>query len=119
MSDFLITNPDQENNFIKPSELAKKVESYWIDASISSDFENDPCLSWTIKILNRRLDCSFYKNSHLSMDGELNDCSKFAIWYRKQVPIESKLVMFDMGYNADIQLLYETSEQEIIQTFLS
>lgn len=119
MSDFLITNPDQENDFIQPSELAQKIESYWINASISSDIENDPCLSWSIKIHDRRLDCSYFKNSHLSMDGDLGDCSKFAIWYRKQIPMELKLVMFDMGYNADIQLLTETTEQEITQTFLS
>ena len=41
MSDFLITNPDQENDFIQPSELAQKIESYWINVSISSDIEND------------------------------------------------------------------------------
>jgi hypothetical protein len=53
------------------------------------------------------------------LDGYLEDCAKFAVWFRYLVPQTQKLLFYDQGYNSHIELTEETTESEIMQPFLA
>lgn len=119
MSGYLISTPEKENKPISASILASKIKSFWPEANISAEAAEEIDLSWSVKIENLRVDGCLFKSGHLSMDGDVKDCIKFAIWYRQQIPQEVELVMYDDSYNDDIQLLSKTTEQEMIKVFCS
>jgi hypothetical protein len=119
MTGYLISTPEKGIEPISSSSLVSKIKSSWPDANISAETAEEIALSWSVKVENFRVDGCLFKSGHLSMDGEVEDCIRFAIWYRQQIPQEIELVMYDDSYNDDIQLSSETTEQEMIKVFFS
>jgi hypothetical protein len=119
MGTYLISTPDKTENIVHPLELSEKIKASWADVNLLLEVGNNRSFSWFMKIQNRRLDGCLFSNGHLSLDGDIEDCSKFAIWYRKQLPQGLRLVMYDESYNADLDLTNETSEKEIVDVFCS
>lgn len=121
MAKYLVSNPDGAEQPINPSEFASRIKSTWLleDLSVllNTGEENTRAVSWFMDAQGRGLDGCLFKNGHLALDGDIRDCSNFAIWYRQQVPQQLKLVFYDDSYNADIALTNETTEQDIIATF--
>jgi hypothetical protein len=55
----------------------------------------------------------------ISLDCFIEDCAFFAVWLRSIVPQNQKLVFYDQGYNAHIELKESTTELDIINSFIS
>jgi len=51
------------------------------------------------------------------LDGDIADCSRFAVWYRALVAEDQELVVFDESYSADLPLKNDTTEALLIATF--
>ncbi len=52
------------------------------------------------------------------LDGNLISCARFAIWWRSRVYEECPLILCDEFYYEDIELLAETTEQEVVSKFI-
>jgi hypothetical protein len=79
-------------------------------------------LEWVVKVsgIEQRLDGALHRDGQgISLDGYLEDCARFAIWFRYLVPQTQKLVFYDQGYNSHVELEAETTESEIMQPFLA
>ncbi|MBD1804192.1 hypothetical protein H6F98_01715 [Microcoleus sp. FACHB-SPT15] len=69
---------------------------------------------------NRTEDGALHRDGQgISLDGYLEDCARFVIWFRSIVPQTQKLVSYAQGYNCHVELQAETTESEIIQVFLT
>jgi hypothetical protein len=119
MSGYLISTPEKGGELIGASSLAEKIQSSWPDASVSVGNADDIALSWSMKIKSHQINGCLFKSGHLSMDGDVESCIHFAVWYRQQIPQKTQLVMYDDSYNDDIELSSKTTEQEIIKVFCS
>jgi hypothetical protein len=121
MAKYLISNPDGIVGIISPSELSTRIRAVWLldDESIQAnmDEQSTRSLTWVMNIDGRRLDGYLLRHGHLVLDGDIRDCSQFAIWYRQQVPQEIKLVFYDESYSADIELTSETTDQDVVTSF--
>jgi hypothetical protein len=96
MAKYLISNPDGIVGSINPFELATSIKAFWHldDGAIqmNTDEQGTRSLDWVMNTDERRLDGYLFRNGYLVLDGDIRDCSQFAVWYRQQVPQEIKLV---------------------------
>lgn len=119
---YLIT-PSQSTNWqINPPEFIKILSKQWSKIKIekASNPEDYYALAWSIKPpqMGVRLDGALHQDGQgISLDGHLEDCAKFAIWFRSQVPTIQELVFYDQGYNHSIELKNDTKDIEIIEVF--
>ena len=68
----------------------------------------------------QRLDGALHRDRQgISLDGSLEDCAKFALWFRDFVPSNQALFFYDQGYNYQIDLQKNITNVEIINTFSS
>jgi hypothetical protein len=121
MAKYLISSPDGIEEVISSSNFANRIKTVWqLDdesIQINTDEQSTRSLAWVMNTDGRRIDGYLFRNGHLVLDGDIRDCSKFAVWYRQQVPQEIKLVFYDESYSADIELTLETTEQDVITSF--
>lgn len=53
----------------------------------------------------------------IALDGWLEDCAVFAVWFRFLVPVEQQLAFYDEAYSADVELGTATTAEELIAPF--
>ncbi len=122
--EYLITPLEPTNWQINASDFSQHIQKQWSDIEISSITNPDSyySLECTIKVpgIGQRLDVALHRDGQgISLDGDLEDCARFAIWFRSLVPPTQELVFYDQGYNSHIELRAETTESDIIQPFLA
>jgi hypothetical protein len=54
------------------------------------------------------------KGSAVVFYGDIRDCAEFSLWYKAALPTGQPFLLFDEGYNRDIQLQPETTVEDII-----
>lgn len=106
----------EEQNLIETSSLFNLIQSDWNGGEASFD-EGEKSFSWRVVIRNYQIDGRFIDGDLLIMDGDINGCSEFAIWYRKQISESLNLAMYDESYSVDISLTSLTTPKEIVQAF--
>jgi hypothetical protein len=106
----------EEQDLIEISDLFNLIQSDWNGAEASFD-EGNISFSWRVIIQNHQIDGRFLDGDLLVMDGDINGCSEFAIWYRKQINESLNLAMYDESYSVDISLTSLTTPKEIVQAF--
>jgi hypothetical protein len=75
-------------------------------------------LEWTWHAPGGQVDGSLDATANaVVLDGDIADCSRFAVWYRAFVPDTQELVIFDEGYSADLPLLSDTTQALLVATF--
>ena len=122
--EYLIT-PDQPNSWkINPVDCIENLEKYWHDTTIKTITNPDDYYSieWVIKIPEKgtRLDGALHRDGQgISLDGYLEDCANFAIWFRSLVPENQELIFYDQGYNYCLKLQPKTTISDIIQLFIN
>lgn len=122
--EYLITPPEPTDWKINESDLIEHLSKQWSEIEIQKVTKKDDyyALEWVIKVLgsDRRLDGALHRDGQgISLDGYLEDCAIWAIWFRSLVPQTQKLVFYDQGFSSHIELRLETTEAEIIQPFLA
>lgn len=122
--EYLITPPEPTDWKINDSDFIQRLEKQWseVDIKLCTNPKDYYSLEWVIKVagIGERLDGALHRDGQgISLDGYLEDCARFAIWFRSLVPQTQKLVFYDQGYNSHIELQAETTESEIMQLFLA
>jgi hypothetical protein len=121
MSD-LIVGPLQESDLrIDPEGLAKEVLSAWPDARLSySAGPDDPALlRWTMQLNGWSIYCALHRTGQsLGMEGgQAGEWARVALWFRRLVPAEHRLALYDPGFNGVMELERGTTREDIIHTF--
>jgi hypothetical protein len=122
--EYLVTPPEPTNWKINESDFIQYLKKQWSDIEIRKLENPDDyyALAWIVKVsgIEQRLDGALHRDGQgISLDGYLEDCARFAIWFRSLVPQTQKLVFYDQGYNCHVELEAETTESEIMQPFLA
>jgi hypothetical protein len=122
--EYLITPPEHTDWKTKEPDFIQHLEKRWSGIEIKKVTNPDDyyVLEWVIKVPKRgqRLDGALHRDGQgISLDGDLEDCVRFAVWFRSLVPQAQKLVFYDQGYNSQVELQAETTELEIMQPFLA
>ena len=120
--EYLITPPEATDWRIDNDQFRENLINTW--PGVSSHSVNNPedyhYLEWTIMPpqTQQRLDIALHRDRQgISLDGSIEDCAKFALWFRSFVPSPQKLIFYDQAYNSKIELHNNTKEKEILQTF--
>ena len=121
---YLIT-PQKETDWqINQSYFVNNLLKKWPDAEIQVVTNPDRFyqLEWFSKVVGQgiRLDGALHRDGRgVSLEGYLEDCAKFVIWFRSFVPKSQKLIFYDQGYNYYIELEEGITETEILAAFES
>ncbi len=122
--EYLITPKEPTNWNLDESDFKEHLKKQWSEIEIRSLLDTDDyySLEWTLQVTTtgQRLDGALHRDGQgISLDGYIQDCAVFAIWFRSLVPQTIELVFYDQGYNSHIELQAETTDSEIIQPFLA
>ncbi|HBE21197.1 MAG TPA: hypothetical protein DEG17_09310 [Cyanobacteria bacterium UBA11149] len=122
--EYLITPSTATNWQINASDFSQEIQKQWSDIEVLSitNLDSYYVLECTIKVpgIGQKLDVALHRDGQgISLDGDLADCARFAIWFRSLVAPKQELVFYDQGYNSHIELRAETTESDIIQPFLT
>lgn len=109
-----------ENEFrVDPKSFVEHLHIKWPTAEVRevSDPGDPYLLEWILPI-GYRIDGALHRSlTTISLEGGLEDCASFAVWYRTLVPSKNGLLFFDQGYHAHVNLQDETTEQQIVDAF--
>ncbi len=101
-----------------PEELVSSLLQQWPDAHFVVDSSQPFSHEWSISISGRSLEGAIHKDgTAIALDGELQDCALFAIWFRTQVPKEIKMLFYDQDYSVVLPLEESTSVSDIVEGF--
>jgi hypothetical protein len=122
--EYLITPYQPTQWKINTVDFIENLEKSWHDTTIKTLTNPDDYYSieWVIKIPEKgtRLDGALHRDGQgISLDGYLEDCATFAIWFQSLVPENQELMFYDQGYNYCLKLQPNTAISDIIQPFLS
>jgi hypothetical protein len=122
--EYLITPPEATDWKIPESDFTQHLSKQWSEIEIKKVTNPDDyyVIEWVIKSpkVGQRLDGALHRDGQgISLDGYLEECARFAVWFRSLVPQTQKLVFYDQGYNSQVELQAETTESEIMQPFLA
>lgn len=117
--EYLITAPEETDWKINETDFVNNLLKQWPELSIKKipNLDDFYSLEWFNKLI---LNGALHRDGQgVSLDGYLEDCARFAIWFCFQVPQTQKLVFYDQGYNSHIELQEGTTESEIVAAFVS
>ena len=117
---YFISPPEATDLKIDYKKFSSQISKHWCLNKIETidNPQRYHSLEWEILIEDRLLIGSLDRTGQvIVLDGEISDVAKFAIWTRKQISNKYKLIFYDEGYSADLELCQNTSEAEIINAF--
>lgn len=121
--EYLITPAEETDWHINESDLINHLFEKWSNVQIKEITNPDDfySLEGLIKLdADKTLEFALHQDKQgVSLDGYLKDCAFFAVWLRVLVPPHQKLLFYDQGYNAHIELNESTTELDIINSFTS
>ncbi|NET86902.1 MAG: hypothetical protein F6K45_02115 [Kamptonema sp. SIO1D9] len=115
--EYLITPPASTSWKINSVEFTQSLQEKWSEVKIRTVTNPDDyyALEWVI-LEGERLDGALHRDGQgISLDGSLEFCASFAIWFRSLVPETQNLLFYDQGFNFYVDLHEETTKSEIIQ----
>jgi hypothetical protein len=120
--EYLITPPESTNWKIDQNQFMNQLTQAALEIDLNSvaNPEDYHIIEGKIKFPNtQKLAIALHRDLQgISLDGLIEDCAKFAIWFRSVVPLSQALVFYDQGYNHHLNLLEKTKEGDILQTFV-
>ena len=117
---YFISPPEATDLKIDYKKFSSQISKQWSLNEINTidNPQRYHSLEWEILIEDRLLIGSLDRTGQvIVLDGEISDVAKFAIWTRKQISNKYKLIFYDEGYAANIELRQDTSEAEIVNAF--
>jgi len=118
---FLISPLDENQFRVDPKSFVEQLRAKWMDAEVREikDAVDPYLLEWILPI-GYRIDGALHRSlTTISLEGSLEDCAIFAVWYRTFVPSKYGLLFFDQGYHGHVNLHNETTEQQLIDAFMA
>lgn len=122
--EYLITPPSETDWQFNQSDFIDYLVKKWsnIQIKLCTNPSDYYCCEGLIKVVGSRqmLEIALHRDMQgVSLDDCLEDCAFFAVWLRSLVPEYQKLVFYDQGYNAHIELKQNTTESEVINSFVT
>jgi hypothetical protein len=122
--EYLITPPEPTDWKIDESDFTSLLSQHWSEIEIRKVTNPDDyyAIEWVIKVPGKgqRLDGALHRDGQgISLDGYLEDCASWAIWFRSLVPLSQKLLFYDQGFNSHIELQENTTPSKILKSFLA
>ncbi len=115
-------SPRQETDLrVDPTELARAIQTRWQGAEVRSPTNpaSNHALEWVVATGDHRLEGSLDETGQVvHLVGDVEDCARFATWYRTLVPARYGLAFYDEGYSADVELADGTNELQLTEPFL-
>ena len=115
-------SPSEESDLkIDSTQLINRLKAEWpnIDIQPQDNPSRTYSLSFRIPLKNSSIEGSLERTGQcVVLDGDVQDCAKFALWLRSQVDRKYKLLFYDEAYSVDVALTLETTEYDIIKHFL-
>jgi hypothetical protein len=121
MMKFLVVLMNTTDYVLDGALFVSNIRMRWPDAKIRNvEDPGDPyVIEWVLSI-GYDVDCALHRSGEaISLEGSLDDCAVAAIWIRSLIPSQYKLVFFDQGYHASIDLLDNTTSDQIVGAFIS
>ncbi len=120
--EYLITPPESTDWRIDVEVFKENLVKKWSNLSLNPivNAEDYYCLEWVIMPpqCQQRLDGALHRDRQgISLDGSLEDCAEFAIWFRHLVPSAQSLILYDQGYNFQVNLGNTITTIAIIEAF--
>lgn len=117
-----ISPPTETNWTADPDELARLLAAFAPQMTVRRHDKHSSAhsLEWTWPTpdgpvegsLNAARDC-------VVLDGDINRCADFAVWFRTLVPPVQPLVFYDESYSADVALEAHATAAELAAPFLA
>ncbi len=119
---YFISPPDETELKIDSAQLINRLKAEWPNSDIQplDNPARSYSLSFRIPLKNSSIEGSLERTEQcVVLEGEIQDCAKFALWLRSYVDRQYRLLFYDEAYSADVELGLETTEQDIIKRFIS
>lgn len=121
--EYLVTPSERTDWKVELAQFSKLLSEDWPDVEMRKVENPDRmyALEWTLNVdrPNARLDGALQRSGHgIGLDGPLEGCARFAIWFRAQVPPEQPLLFYDQGCNAYVPLNENTTVDDILKAFV-
>lgn len=107
---------------IDPTQLATHLKSQWREVEIRplKNPQREYSLEWLIPMEGGNLEGSLEKTGQaVILDGDVSDCARFSLWLRSLIDPKYPLFFYDEGYSADIELHQKTTQEQIVNLFVS
>jgi len=119
---YFISPPEETELKIDSAQLINRLKAEWPNSDIQplDNPARSYSLSFRIPLKNSSIEGSLERTEQcVVLEGEIQDCAKFALWLRSWVDRQYTLLFYDEAYSADVELGLETTEQDIIKRFIS
>ncbi len=119
---YLISPTEETDLSIDAAQLITNLKRQWPKVEIRpiKNPERAYSLEWLIPMEKGNLEGLLERTGQaVSLDGHILDCAKFALWFRSQVERRYKLVFYDQGYSAELELREDTTPEQIVKPFSS
>lgn len=119
---YFVSPPEETDWNIKPDEMTQYLRNKWANVRIKKILnpEDNNSLEWEVPL---ELDVLYgsidREGQSIHLEGDIQDCAQFAVWFRSIVPESQVLVFFDENYTSDISLGRDVTEQQIVGLFTS
>ena len=122
MSSYFISPPGESDLKIDADQFVDYLRTQWaaVEVRTIESAESYQLLEWTAPMEHGIVVGSLDRTGQVvDLDGDVRDCARFAIAFRAWVPTEYKLIFYDEGYSADVELGTETSKAQLVEPFLA
>ena len=120
MATDFVSPPEETAWRLDPEAFQRELRARWPGAVVRIDPDpqiNYP-LSWTVEEANGPLAGSLDRDGQaVTLDGDLDDAARAALWVRGLTPAEQPLQVYDEGYSANVELTPATAADEITRAF--
>lgn len=122
--EYLITPLESTNWKINQNFLIESLKKQWLNIEVKTVTNPDDyyIIEWAIALKENRgiLEGALHKDLQgISLDGHIEDCATFAVWFRSLVPESQKLLFYDQNFNHHQELTLNTIKTAIIEPFLA
>lgn len=118
---YLVTPPEEPDWNVDQDAFLRAMQAKWPQAKIeqiTAPARSFTC-TWEIPLEGYELEGALPRDGRsVVVDGRIQDCAEFAIWFRTQVPMNAPLIFCDDTYSNDIELTARTKAADIVNSFI-
>jgi len=115
---YLVSPPDKTHWNLDTADFLSRLIEQWPSARVRRNNDLNFTPSWKMEMPGGTLEGEFNPRcSGIALDGDLEDCATFALWFRSLVPAMQPLLFYDDCFNVDVPLTPETTAADLIAAF--
>lgn len=116
---YLVSAPVKTKWKIEPAVFIARLTERWPGVKVRERAVDFPfSYDWEIEMPGGVFDGRLSEDPWgVSLDGDLEDCVAFALWFRSLAPPEQPLLFYDDCFSVDVPLTYQTTAADIVAAF--